>query len=367
MKLQHALIRNFKGVKEVEIDFTSWTPGVPRRLTALLGDNGSGKTTVLQAIALTLSMATRRTPSPDELNWQGFNVERVSTLGETHIELDIRFDAEEIQLVQTLFREWCEIWAPALAEVPRFAPPASQEVVKLIYEAGRLSSPPGDEGINQFMGRSYVRDLSKSQPTKKDLLPKLGDVFWFEQDRGLGSVTAEHGGDAKERPWELESWLARVGHLRESLVASWAYHTSSNQSFGKDYIVLLEEQFARLFPGTKFIGVAPSGGLTGRALRGSYFFLERDGKVYDLAEMSSGEQAIFTLAYEFLRLDIAKSVVLIDELELHLHPPQQQALLGALRKLGEDCQFIITTHSPFLEGAIPQEETVRLPGGRRCL
>jgi hypothetical protein len=240
-------------------------------------------------------------------------------------------------------------------------------VVKLIYEAGRLYSPQDYEGIDQFMGRFLIRDLSPFQAAKKDLLPKLGDVFWFEQERGLGSEIAEHGGETGERPWEREGWLARVERLRESLVASWAYHTSGNQSFGKDYIALLQERFAKLFPGTRFAGVAPRGGLTGRALRGSYCFLERDGKIYDLAEMSSGEQAIFALAYEFLRLDIAKSIVLIDELELHLHPPQQQALLVALRKLGEDCQYIITTHSPFIEEVIPLEEEIRLRGGRGCL
>jgi predicted ATP-binding protein involved in virulence len=83
--------------------------------------------------------------------------------------------------------------------------------------------------------------------------------------------------------------------------------------------------------------------------------------------MSSGEQTIFSLLYDFVRLDIANSVVLIDELELHLHPPAQQALYASLPRLGPDCQFIITTHSEFLSGVIPNEEIVRLEGGRPCL
>jgi predicted ATPase len=49
--------------------------------------------------------------------------------------------------------------------------------------------------------------------------------------------------------------------------------------------------------------------------------------------MSSGEQGVFPLLYYFVLLDIRRSVVLIDELELHLHPPGQQALLSeAIRK-----------------------------------
>ena len=68
MKLKRAYIENFKGIKgPLEIDFTSPAfsktgeiVNEPRPLTCLLGDNGSGKTTVLQAIALTLSLASRQ-------------------------------------------------------------------------------------------------------------------------------------------------------------------------------------------------------------------------------------------------------------------------------------------------------------------
>ncbi len=64
-----------------------------------------------------------------------------------------------------------------------------------------------------------------------------------------------------------------------------------------------------------------------------YFFLSRGGVEFDFSEMSSREQAVFPLIYDFARLSIARSIVLIDELELHLHPPQQQALLSALPKI----------------------------------
>jgi predicted ATPase len=98
-----------------------------------------------------------------------------------------------------------------------------------------------------------------------------------------------------------------------------------------------------------------------------YFLIDRDSRVYDLAEMSSGEQAVFPLIYEFVRLDISRSIVLIDELELHLHAPEQQRLLAALPKIGPDCQFVISTHSEFLSSAIPNEQEVRLQRGTRCL
>src|SRR5438045_3144500 len=103
MKLQRALIRNFKGVRELEIDFSSPYEAEPRQLTCLLGDNGSGKTTVLQAISLTLSLATRRTSSPDQFDWPGFLAERVSSLGPTRVELHVQFDEPELQRTYELW------------------------------------------------------------------------------------------------------------------------------------------------------------------------------------------------------------------------------------------------------------------------
>ena len=139
------------------------------------------------------------------------------------------------------------------------------------------------------------------------------------------------------------------------------------QAAVKTYVKELERWFAELFPGTRFRGTMPREGITAPGPRDFYFMLERDERLYDLAEMSSGEQAVFSLLYDFVLLDIRRSVVLIDELELHLHPPAQQASYSALPKLGPDCQFFITTHSEFLTGVIPGDRKVRIRGGRPCL
>jgi predicted ATPase len=126
----------------------------------------------------------------------------------------------------------------------------------------------------------------------------------------------------------------------------------------------LEGLFQKVFPGTHFVGLMPREGVSTNKINDFYFLIEHDGRIYDLAEMSSGEQAVFSVVYEFIRLDIQRSIVLIDELELHLHPPEQQRILASLPKIGSDCQFILTTHSEFLSSAIPEDREVRLEKGR---
>ncbi len=41
-------------------------------------------------------------------------------------------------------------------------------------------------------------------------------------------------------------------------------------------------------------------------------------------------------------------VVLIDEIDMHLHPKWQWNVIEALRKTFENVQFIIATHSPIV-------------------
>ena len=363
MKLKGVRIRNFKGIEKV--DFLMETAGTPHRLTALLGDNGSGKTSILQAIALTLSLATRRTRETASFLWHGFLPERVSSFGPTRVELDVVFEDEEVTLTSELFQIWHDSLPSERRQSMRLTPPSKHREVTVCFEGGRVTSPQGFEAVNQFLGRYYVKALKNDHPAIRNYFERLGDVFWFDQHRNLGFRMAESLKEETGR--EERGWQAGVEQLREYLVAWWGYHKTVPRR-GKDYIEPLEELFLKVFPGTHFAGIEPRGNDgTAERISDFYFLLEREGRLYDLAEMSSGEQAVFPLIYEFVRLDIRRSIVLIDELELHLHPPEQQKFLAALPKIGPDCQFIITTHSEFLSSAIPTEYEVRLERGTLCL
>lgn len=368
MKLKHVVIRNFKGVKEVEFP-TADAPNALGNLTAILGDNGSGKTSILQAIALVLSLATRRTKAVASFDWPGFVPERLGSMGETYVELRVEFDDEELAQTTELFWLWQQSDPPEIGgfRMPELPDPKKTAILR--FERGVLSVPdtayrntPLHPGLFQFMGRHYWNTLGASRPAEMAAQAPPGEVYWFDQYRNLGTATtlaeSTNGGDT--------AWLAGVERLREYLIGWWAYHTSPLRN-GNDYLPHLEIAINRVFPGTHFRGIRPRSDLLSQRPRDFLFLIERDGRTYDLAEMSSGEQAVFPLAYEFVRLNIQRSVVLIDELELHLHPPEQLRLLSSLPKLAPNCQFIITTHSEFLSTSIPNDREIRLDGGARCI
>ncbi len=366
MKLISAHIQNFKGVRDATLNMRQPGENQPDSLHAILGDNGSGKTTILQAIALTLGLATRRISTLEKFAWYGFVPQRLSTMGRTRVELNVLLDDEEISGTQHLFAEWRRHYE---RDGAKLVEPGGHHQLTLVFENGRVrvTDPDGHDARAQLYGRFYVRQLAKKQPELKDWFGKFGDVFWYDQYRNLGQAIAVPTNGDDEDVVPSESWLVGVEQLRRFMQDWWSYHVSSFKTSGRDFISELEPLFSKVFPGTHFRGPQPMDASGAEENPKFFFLLERAGRVFDIAEMSSGEQAVFPLLCEFVRLNVRKSVVLIDELELHLHPPEQQALLAALPKIGQDCQFIITTHSSFVEGSIPKEQETRLQEGRLCL
>ncbi len=56
----------------------------------------------------------------------------------------------------------------------------------------------------------------------------------------------------------------------------------------------------------------------------------------------------------------AEGVVLIDEIDLHLHPNWQRRVVGDLKRIFPNLQFIVTTHSPFIIQALGPGELIDL-------
>ncbi len=94
-----------------------------------------------------------------------------------------------------------------------------------------------------------------------------------------------------------------------------------------------------------------------------WFNLYDGNRVYEISEMSGGERAVFPILFDFVNWSLHKSIILIDEIELHLHPPMQQAFLNALHKLGNDNQFIITSHSDYIADIVPEDAIIRMEDG----
>lgn len=84
-------------------------------------------------------------------------------------------------------------------------------------------------------------------------------------------------------------------------------------------------------------------------------FSFKDGRVITFDSLPMGYKRLFSLiidiAYRSYILNNgmeSEGIVLIDEIELHLHPTLQQEVVQRLRNTFPNIQFIITTHSPLV-------------------
>jgi energy-coupling factor transporter ATP-binding protein EcfA2 len=103
--------------------------------------------------------------------------------------------------------------------------------------------------------------------------------------------------------------------------------------------------------------------------------LQRGDVRLDLKDLSSGYQAVGALALDLARifiadwdsLEAAEGLVLLDEIETHLHPRWQMQIVSSLRSAFPRVQFIATTHSPLCLRGLREGEVRVLrtsPAGR---
>ncbi len=106
------------------------------------------------------------------------------------------------------------------------------------------------------------------------------------------------------------------------------------------------------------------------------FVVTKNNTTVNVEQLSDGEKGFILLVGDIARrLAIAnptrinplegEGVVLIDEIELHLHPKWQRMVIPQLLKTFPNCQFIVSTHSPQVLGEVQAESIWLLAEGEQ--
>ena len=114
----------------------------------------------------------------------------------------------------------------------------------------------------------------------------------------------------------------------------------------------------------------------------SKFMIKKGSEDFEIAQLSDGEKMLLLLISDIARrLTIANQlktitesydfnhlngldIILIDEIDMHLHPKWQRNVLPALTKTFPNIQFIATTHSPQVLSRVKREEVRVLDDGK---
>jgi AAA ATPase domain len=219
MKLETVTLKNFKRFKSLTVDIKNRTLNEVADQFLILGDNGTGKTTVLQAIALCLSMVSHKTRSVHDFDWMGWVPGRYFRWGTPFVELTVHFTGEEIVATQEAARRWYESRPDFAGRAPYVEPPHSN-IVRVSLEGERYTTGKANEQF-LFGGRSYAASLLNTDAGARDLFEHLPGIFWFDQFRNLatppGAREVERDDQVHEEPSGRISYAVGVAQLREHL------------------------------------------------------------------------------------------------------------------------------------------------------
>lgn len=299
MFLRRLRLENIRSIRSLDIPFEARAK--PRPWTYLLGENGTGKSSVLRSIALVMAggdAASELVGRPDD--W--------ITLGADSARIHVDFETAEGENREAalLFRrgagsfEFVSENMDALRDLDAAIAKADRNYFVVGYGVSRRA--PTDEF-------SSLHTASRFRAPRSQLVGTL-----FSADVPLIS---------------LERWAMDLDYR------------------GGD-LSLVSEAFSTLLPDVEFKAIDRDG----RRL----IFSTSDGDL-PLSALSDGYQAmaawcgdlLFRITETFAnRKEPLKTrgLLLIDELDLHLHPIWQRRLVSFLKLTLPNMQAVVTTHSP---------------------
>ena len=357
MKIREITVRNYK--KFIEAKTLSFCDEDDRvnDMNLILGENGSGKTSVLQAIVATVAPLTRPGFHAEDLDWSGFDYRHIQS-GQAPLKIEVKMDLgrNEIEATQRYFDRLKGMYGEGRFDVR----PSEQRTVALTFDYERRKTiAQTEENLFQLSGYQYAKQLSQFDSSSSSLFDEVGSIFWYSENRNAFSLSSPFAeGDNLGKTNNLDA-------IRSSLTTSYYFHLDLLQGRRTlkegqvDFYEKLDKLYRKVFPTRHLEGAAPRfDDALGKDLPD--FFLSDGQNQYELSEMSAGERAIFPILMDFARYNINNSIIIIDEIELHLHSPLQQALVRALPLLGNNNQFILTSHSDNVVTMFNEEEIVRL-------
>ncbi len=324
MKVKQLKMKAFRGIQDLTLEFDQNLP------TVLVGINGAGKSSVLDCLTVLLShfiAKLRVSMSYNHLKGDTakyFTDQDINTLSkETYADVSVILDEQTF------------LWS-------------------ITKQIGQASTRP------KIPRELQLATDNLSDPLYSGLAPKLTLIAYYPVNRIVidipldvpGEYLLEHAAQMHAYDWSVSSekvdfvgffrWFRLVEDLENET------RLNSNRDYRDKQLQSVRRAITSLIPEFSNLRVKRS------PLR---MTVTKQGQELIINQLSDGEKCLLAMVGDLARrLAIAnpgldnplegEGVVLIDEIELHLHPKWQRAIVPALTRTFPNCQFIVTTHSP---------------------
>ncbi len=336
MRITTLTLANLRAIKEAKFQFQ---PG----FNLIVGVNGVGKTSALDALAVCLSATVKQA---------------VKRLTKTN-----SFLASDIRAGTNALTVRCGVSiGPTeysyLVHRPRDASSAQSKKAGMPREQVH-DTPIREEFVGEAPktatgkepeGRPFAVLFSTRRALASERAPSAGTAS--------GGVPAAYAGAFSDRPLEL----GEFAWWMKSRIALKAEDASADR-----VLKSFEKAVRRFLPGYSNLRVSDEKTPT--------LLIDRDKSSLPVKQLSDGERGTLALVLDLTRrlaqanpemsdpAAKAEAVVLIDEIDLHLHPRWQRLIVKNLTETFPKCQFIATTHSPQVIGEVEHDRIQIIANG----
>lgn len=347
MYVTRVVLKNIRGFKEANLDFSP-EDGNAAGWAVVTGDNGSGKSTLLRAIALaTLGPDQSRGLAPDLSGWV------TDGLDEGSISVEIIPDHD---VDKTKRGGWPtnSLWAEVSIRREGSTWNAHPADIFRNKKKGAVNGP-WEAGTAGWFTVAYgpFRRMYGSSPDAQRLMVIPGRIphfaTLFKEDATLA---------------EGEEWIRQLNYRR--------LEKKEEDTIALDNLLrLVGEDFLR--EGMRISEVNSEG----------IWLMDQAGRRISMSDMSEGYRASLAMLIDIYRLMVETygardlidaseegvivnrpGVVLIDEIDAHLHPQWQRKIGFWLKEHFPKIQFIVTTHSPIVCQAADKGRIYHMPDMR---
>ena len=348
MKIQSFSLKNIGQFQDISVSLAP-TKDYSSNVTVFIGNNGSGKTSLLKSATTALTWFVARlkheksngTPIPEQVISKGAN----SAL------IEVIVKATDIQN-RDLTYNW-RITKSRTARKAEFTTSLIELNQLTDYYKHRLAE---DETTSLPLIAFYPVERSVI-----DIPLKIREKHQFLQIDGYDNALNNAVDFRRFFEWFREREDVENERIKDIILFLKQDHTDelfskkieeyNSDSFKDIQLEAVRQAIYAFMPDFKNLQVTRKPRLA--------MVIDKNGKQLNVSQLSQGEKSLMALVGDIARrlammnpkLDNplhGQGIVLIDEIDMHLHPQWQRTIIHRLQTTFPNCQFILTTHSPLV-------------------
>lgn len=357
MKLESVSVRNFRAIRSLDLP-------LHERLTVLVGENAAGKTCLLDAIARGLEPLTDRAAGVRRMGGPRVEEPVVEPVGPP-LRHSTRADIRRVN----------GVWSP-VAGVEIKTTRGDRWRHRILRDEAKATHAKADEEFPPLSVSSVLAGIDDTLAARAEgeASSPLPLVVYYGTERSVLKDQAP----LRQPPWDGAPWRdAFRGALRApahfAQMFSWFEAVEAEElrrrrdespTWVHPQLAAVRRAVEAVIPGAHDLRVSG-----GRRLQVTVDETDGHREELNLSELSGGYRTLLALVADLARRMAqanpdqgteSEVVVLIDEVDLHLHPRWQQTVLGDVLRAFPNAQFIVSTHSEQVIASVTPASVVRL-------